>query len=73
MEHFVIGLKIVISLIIPDVPSSVKEAEFEREQILEQVQKEMLEEKLAGGHETFSDMTDRLQREATKLMQENLQ
>lgn len=72
MEHFVIALKIVIGLVIPDVPHIVKEDEFRREQILEQVQKEMLEVKLAGGHETFLDMTDRLQRDATKLMQEQL-
>ena len=33
MEHMVIGLKIVIALIIPDVPSKVTQDEFRRNKI----------------------------------------
>ena len=70
VEHLVIGLKVVIALIIPDVPAHVKEDEFRRELIVEQVQRELNEVKMKGGHESFQDMTDRLQREATKIMEE---
>ena len=37
IEHLIIGLKIVIALIIPDVPHSVTEDEFRRNKIEHQV------------------------------------
>ena len=52
------------------MPAHVKEDEFRRELIVEQVQRELNEVKMKGGHESFQDMTDRLQREATKIMEE---
>ena len=72
IEHLVIGLKIVIALIIPDVPYKVQEDEFKRVKILEKVQKELLEIKIAGNHEDFEDMTNRLQREASKLIEADM-
>ena len=57
-------------MLIPDVPAHVKEDEFRRELIVEQVQKELNEVKMKGGYESFQDMTDRLQREVTKIMEE---
>ena len=73
VEQLAIALKVVIALIIPDVPAKVTADEKKRELIMDQVEKELFEVKLKGGHESFQDMTDRLQREATKIMEETLQ
>ena len=62
IEHAVIGLKIVIAAIIPDVPRKVTEDEFKRVKIEDQVKKELIEDKYTGDHETFNDMNDRLAR-----------
>ena len=72
MEHFVIGLKVIIALVIPDVPHKVQEDEFRRIKIVEKVQKELLEIKYAGNHESFEDMTARMQREASHLIEEEM-
>ena len=66
VEHCVIALKIVISLLIPDVPFKVREAEFRRNKIEDAVQKELIELKISGNHETFQDMNDRLTKEAAE-------
>ena len=62
VEHAVIGLKIVIAAIIPDVPRKVTEDEFKRVKIEDAVKKELIEDKYTGEHETFTDMTERLQK-----------
>lgn len=72
MEHFIIALKIVIALLIPDVPFKVTEDEFRREMIEEKVQKELLEIKYAGNHESFQDMTTRLQRTAAEIVEKDM-
>ena len=72
IEHLVIGLKIVIALIIPDVPYKVQEDEFKRVKIIDKVQKELLEIKIAGNHEDFEDMINRLQRDASKLIEADM-
>jgi len=46
MEHVVIGLKVVIAMIIPDVPAKVIEAENRRVKVADAVQKELLTLKL---------------------------
>ena len=69
VEHIVIGLKIVIALVIPDVPHKVVQDEFRRIKIEEQVVKELLEIKYEGKHETFQDMQERMQREAQKIIE----
>lgn len=68
VEHAVIALKIVIALIIPDVPHKVQQDEVRREKIIEKAQTELLRIKIDGNHESFNDMTARLQREAAKVM-----
>ena len=65
IEHCVIALKVVLAMIIPDVPHKVVSDEFRRERISAQVVKELLEIKFKGGHESFTDMTERLQKEAS--------
>lgn len=72
LEHLVIALKVVIALVIPDVPYKVQEDEFRRVKIIEKVQKELLEIKYAGNHETFEDITARLQREAAKHIEDEI-
>jgi len=72
IEHVVIALKILIALIIPDVPYKVQTDERRRIKIIEKVQKELLEVKYAGNHETFEDMMVRLQRESSKIIEEDL-
>ena len=62
IEHLVIALKVVIALIIPDVPFSVTEDEFRRSQVREQVQRELRDMKNQNGLEDFNDMTTRLQK-----------
>lgn len=60
VEHCVIGLKIVIALMIPDVPKSVTDAEMRRAKVVEQVTREMFDLKAKGGHETMQDVMTRL-------------
>ena len=72
VEHAVIGLKIVIAAIIPDVPRKVTEDEFKRVKIEDAVKKELIEDKYTGEHETFTDMTERLQKQAAQAMKEEL-
>lgn len=72
IEHIVIALKIVIALIIPDVPFKVQEDEFRRQKVEDKVQKELLELKFAGNHETFDDEMNRLQRQAAKSVEEDM-
>ena len=69
VEHCVIALKVLMALIIPDVPHKVIQDEFRRVKISAQVTKELLEIKFKGGHESFTDMTERLQREAADIME----
>ena len=64
VEHAVIGIKIVIAMIIPDLPFSVTQAEMKREKQFEQANRELLEIKVKGNQESFQDMQERLQREA---------
>ena len=72
-EHLIIALKIVIALIIPDVPKKVVETEFRRSKIETQVQRELLDIKYKGNHESFQDITERLQREAAKIIEDQVQ
>ena len=53
MEHIVIGLKIVMSIIIPDMPASVEKDEARREMVLKHAQEEMFKIKVSGKYETF--------------------
>ena len=64
VEHIVIGLKIVVALIIPDLPFSVTQAELKREKQIEQANRELLDYKLKGNHESFQDMQEKLQKQA---------
>ena len=70
IEHLVIGLKIVIAAIIPDVPRKVTDDEFKRLKIEDAVKKELMDEKNYGDHETYKDMTERLQKEAAKVVKD---
>ena len=70
IEHLVIGLKIVIAAIIPDVPRKVTDDEFKRIKIEDAVKKELMDEKNYGDHETYKDMTERLQKEAAKVVKD---
>ena len=72
IEHVVIGLKIVIAAIIPDVPRKVVEDEFKRQRIEDAVKKELIELKIEGGHETFADIEEKLQKEAADVMKEQI-
>ena len=45
LEHFIIALKVVIALVIPDVPAKVKEAESRRLDFLEQARQEIRNKK----------------------------
>ena len=72
IEHCVIALKIVIALVIPDVPHKVQQDELRREKIIEQAQTEVLSLKMSGKHESFQDMTQRLQREAAAVMEKQV-
>jgi len=66
VEHLVIGLKVVIALIIPDVPFKVTEAEKRRTKVSDTVQRELMSLKLKGKHETLSDVMERMQRQAVE-------
>ena len=57
VEHMIIAFKIVVALVIPDVPREVINNEFRRETIEQSSYKEMMDYKYKGGHETFDDMT----------------
>ena len=46
IEHFVISLKIIIAMIIPDVPFKVHQDELRREKIIQQATEEMVQLKL---------------------------
>ena len=54
----------MIAAIIPDVPRKVTDDEFKRLKIEDAVKKELMDEKNYGDHETYKDMTERLQKEA---------
>ena len=45
LEHFIIALKVVIALVIPDVPARVKQAESRRLDFLEQARQEIRSKK----------------------------
>ena len=72
LEHIIIGFKIALALVIPDVPIKVVEDEFRRTNVEQQVIKQLLEIKYSGNHETFQDMQDRLQRQAAEIMEQNI-
>ena len=63
LEHVIIGLKIVVAGIIPDVPTKVHLAEQRREKIIVQAQEEMRKLKVSGRCESFQDIQNRLERE----------
>ena len=48
VEHLIIGIKIIIALIIPDVPSKVTEDEFRRQKIEDTVLKELRDIKISS-------------------------
>ena len=73
VEHIIIGLKIVVALLIPDVPKSVQQAEMHRVKVIEQVNREMFDLKAKGGHETMEDTMARLQREAAEKTQQEME
>ena len=70
IEHAVIALKILIALIIPDVPARVVTEEFRRTKIEESVVKELLDIKYKGKHETFMDIQERLTRQAAEIIEQ---
>ena len=70
IEHAVIALKILIALIIPDVPAKVITEEFRRTKIEESVVKELLDIKYKGKHETFMDIQERLTRQAAEIIEQ---
>jgi len=57
-EHLIISLKIVIALLIPDVPASVIQAEQRRAYVTQQAQQEMLKLKRKTGAIDFEDIRD---------------
>ena len=63
MEHIVIGLKVVVAGIIPDVPTYVHTAEQKRSLIIVKAQEEMRKMKVSGQCETFEEIQERLERE----------
>ena len=64
-EHLIIALKIVISMLIPDVPKQVKDDEFKRSQLEEGAHREMSDLKIKHGYETLEDAMDRLRKQAS--------
>ena len=72
VEHLVIAFKVVMALVIPDVPAKIREAEFRRQSVEASSHKEMVDFKLKHGYETFDDINNRLQREATRINYEEL-
>ena len=73
MLHVVIGIKIVIALVIPDVPFLVQEREFRRTKVEQTCVRDLLELKYRGGHKDFKDMNDELQREAAEFTRAQIQ
>ena len=67
VEHIVIGLKIVIALLIPDVPKKVQDDEMKRVKLVEQATKAMFDLKAKGGHETMADVMARLKKQAAMM------
>ena len=70
IEHAVIALKIVIAMIIPDVPVTVREAEERRVKIVEQVTRDFVQIKIEGKFETIEETMERLRKENADLAQE---
>ena len=58
LEHFIIALKVVIALIIPDVPARVKQAESRRLDFLEQARQEIRNKKNKKGAVGLDDLND---------------
>ena len=71
MEHIVIGLKVVVAGIIPDVPTYVHIAEQKRSLIIVKAQEEMRKMKVSGKCETFEEIQERLERELQEAEREN--
>lgn len=56
MEHIAIAIKIVIAILIPDVPDKVKEDEQKRIELMTTAEAEMAKMKMSGKYETFDDL-----------------
>ena len=56
IEHLVIAIKVVVALVIPDVPSAVVEAEKRRVKLVKQARKEMRYMKKMGNFESMEDI-----------------
>lgn len=65
IEHLVIGIKILIALIIPDVPFKVQQDEVRREKIIEKATEEMIYHKVKNKQKSFKEMVSDLQKKAT--------
>lgn len=64
VEHIIIALKIVIALLIPDVPFKVRQDELRRQKVIELANADLVRIKYEGGHKTFNEMQEDLQRQA---------
>ena len=59
MEHLILALKIIMAILIPDVPERVIFEEYRHSQMAEMAKKEIQVFKLSGGHENYEDMLSR--------------
>jgi hypothetical protein len=63
IEHLILGLKFVIAEVIPDVPSSVRNAEIQREKVEAKAYLVLSEQKFKDGAETYDELVDRMMQE----------
>lgn len=67
IEHAVLGLKIIIASIIPDVPDHVLAKERKREVIEEYARKDLQHYKTSTGGKTWKDLKQEMELEAIKM------
>lgn len=63
IEHVLISIKIVIALLIPDLPKEVQVAEKRREFVIQKAQKDMLMLKKQSGAVDFAELEGKLEEE----------
>lgn len=56
IEHLVIGIKVIIAILIPDLPEKVVIDEKRRVKLIKQAHKEMRQLKQMGNHETLEEI-----------------
>ena len=64
MEHVILALKIIIAVLIPDVPQKVLFEEYRQEQIANMAKKEIQVYKLLSGSENYEEGLARLEKVA---------